>query len=1217
MPDFGPRDENWSYEQSVFWERIDAAGQASLKVALTGLLGAGAALSQRVPIAMPRFTRHDATHLNNVLYWMQGLITPAGLDALGSKGCGLCLLLAYTHDLGMVPEPDWEKKLEDADSSEAVKLRRFTSERHPDLADLLERALPEEAVARASAVERCGHIRDFIRTDYLRVTHAEDGPDSRVSKHLKSMLLYNELRGALSWLCTEDTALKLVGLLIASHNQSIAWLEERLRGKDFKLERPWTWMANGAEPVNLLLPCLLLRLADICDFDASRTPRIVFHQLGLEGAQSLGLAKLDSAVGISHGEQQKHLAVDGWRWTGGDAGKLVYHAGDCPHPAVQKAIYCFRDDITTEFTAVERVLRSTGFGARDWLRIPREVEADVTPRGYAFHDVKFELQAHEVTKLLMGTALYGNPELCIRELLQNALDAVQLRELRHVLKGKLEDKRIDAPPEVEACERWITTELDQPKIELTWGRDTATGRDWIQVKDRGTGMTIDQITRYLSALGKSYYKSAEFGAEARLMREHGLIATPISQFGIGILSCFMVAEWMDVRTCPCGCDEDDRKAWQVKITGPGSLFHFTEWTGADTPGTEVRLYLKRDFALVDIPRDELIKQLRRELNYTRGEGEESSAYEREEGGVRYLNPAAVAARHVIWPRHAIATRCEGAAEALLTLDGRWHFERLCPWPQAEVANRAKEDGCPESYLTGAGWRTWDWEDREGAEPTGSRIRLVFPSCAPVESGDLAAWLGRVPDRVRTAELAHWMEKAMTRDDDSRQRYLVRGMRVPENKAEQHTMKQIAAGVGAWLWVDFAGAAGPALTADRARVRGFARQEDQKEWRQLTTRVFARWAGDIARRLPAGSEARAAFRQVTTMAAELRGGLGSDEAAVEWSLDEGCGVSWRAATSQSAAMAADWLVAERDRDRDRGFDRDRGRGFDRGFDLARTLGLALALAFDRNRAHILDLAPVHNRDLDLALGHGHALDRDLDRAYARLGTLMHANESTHFLNEGFGPSLAEAFPLLRLPARASGLAAARLLAPTRLRWTGGDGGAWVEEGHGYDLVFPFSAIPTPRWHRLVPDWVEDRDWRRLLTMPFLCPSTKVAETIAQAMRNPTDEPEKDDDVAARARLAAVQETARQIARNTLHVLLPRPDWWDRPFAEWTEADQAVCGYSAWWNLATGTMLWAVGAVPRDAMPERGLPIEAFLKSPQLTEFRTRCPGLFTKETATEG
>jgi molecular chaperone HtpG len=524
-PDFTRRPKNWGYEQSVFWSRVGTNEQALLQVALVDLLDGSSALSKRVAGALPRFTLHDTTHLANVLYWMDRFVTPQGLAALGPVGCGLCLLLAYAHDLGMVPPPDWEEKLARADSPEGLSLARFTSERHPDLADMLERALPDESEPRARAERVRALIRDFIRTDYLRVTHAAEGEDSRVTERLRDLLADNALKKALAWICAEETALRLVTLLIASHNQSIAWLEERLR-KEFKLERPWTWTANGAQPVNLLLPCLLLRLADICDFDASRTPRIVFHQLGLEGAASLGLAKLDSAAGVSRGEWQKHLAVDGWRWSGGDGGRLVYSASDCPHPAVEKAIRRFCGDIATECAEVDRVLRSIP-GAREWVRLPREVTPNVTPRGYAFHDVEFKLQAHEVTELLMGTALYGNPELCIRELLQNALDAVQLRELRHKLKLKLDDAGIDASPEVEACEGWIKTERDQPKIELTWGRDAVSGREWIQVKDRGTGMTLDQITRYLSALGKSYYKSAEFDAEARLMRQHGLIATPI------------------------------------------------------------------------------------------------------------------------------------------------------------------------------------------------------------------------------------------------------------------------------------------------------------------------------------------------------------------------------------------------------------------------------------------------------------------------------------------------------------------------------------------------------------------------------------------------------------------------------------------------------------------------------------------------------------------
>ncbi len=1172
---------------------------------------------------MPRFTLHDATHLNNVLWWMQCLVTEDGLTVLGPKGCGLCLLLAYTHDLGMVPEAGWETKLADENSPEALRLRRFTNERHPDLADLLEREPPADPAARARVKQVRGHIREFIRTDFLRVTHAEDGDGARVLTHLRSLLGNNELKQALGWLCAEERALELVALLIASHNQSIGWLEARLR-RDFGLERPWMWTASGAEKVNLLLPCLLLRLADIADFDASRTPRIVFHQLGLEGAVSLGLGKLDGAVGISRGEWQKHLAVDGWSWSGGDGGELVYSASDCPHPAVEKAIRRFCADIRGEFEAVERILRGmTGYGAREWLRIPREVRPAVTPRGYAFHDIEFKLQAHEVTELLLGTALYGNPELCIRELLQNALDAVQLRELRHKLKIKLEDEGIDAPPEVERCEGWNRAEREQPKIELTWGRDAGSGREWIQVKDRGTGMTLDQITRYLSALGKSYYKSAEFGAEARLMREHGFIATPISQFGIGILSCFMVAEWMDVRTCPCGRDQGERKAWQVKITGPGALFHFTEWKGAGSAGTEVRLYLKRGFALVDIPREELTKKLRWDLKYENNWiGEEDRtppAHEGTDEDVHYLNPAAVAARHVIWPRHDILARGEGDAEPVLVLDGRWHFENLVPWPAEQVSELITDDGYSDEMGEGGRWQIYDWSDNETENATGSRIRLVFPGSSQSTGADLGSLLSAVEGGARIAELACWSDRFLPADESCRQRYLVRGMRVPMLEAGIEHLIQAAAGVGAWLWVDFAGKAAPALTADRGKTREFSRLLETSQWKDAVDGVFNRWMQWLLDNLTGKSLERNTLLYLINFDPRHRQRLSSGNGSNLWRYQE---------SSAVFSLPLDSLLygeASREGGRDRIFvngrshcrDSDLAWGLDAAVDRAMEEGVVFEADFRRDywRARDSDAALADAQSLALLqsikLSHRKGPFFVFDLPHRELGLAWRRSLDLNLVNEGFWLDLPSAFPLLNLPVQAGGLAAAEMTAPTVLAWRHAVG--MTPCRRDYDLVFPFSVVAQPSWLSKVPAWAKDRGWRRFLTLPFLHPSSSLAAQLAQVLRVPDARPEEYSSrkEEAQAELDALHAQAKEIAQHTLHVLLPRPDWWERPFAEWTEADREICGYSACWNLATGEMLWAVGAVPRERMPERGLPIEQFLKSPQLAAFRARCPELFTE------
>ena len=101
---------------------------------------------------------------------------------------------------------------------------------------------------------------------------------------------------------------------------------------------------------------------------------------------------------------------------------------------------------------------------------------------------------------------------------------------------------------------------------------------------------------------------------------------------------------------------------------------------------------------------------------------------------------------------------------------------------------------------------------------------------------------------------------------------------------------IAAGVGAWLWVDFAGGAGPALTADRARVRAFGRVEDQTEWTKRVDGLFIRWLGVAKGMLAADGEARAAFLFLGAFEAALRAKLPLEVPSGPWSLERWGGAS---------------------------------------------------------------------------------------------------------------------------------------------------------------------------------------------------------------------------------------------------------------------------------------------------------------------------------------
>ena len=86
--------------------------------------------------------------------------------------------------------------------------------------------------------------------------------------------------------------------------------------------------------------------------------------------------------------------------------------------------------------------------------------------------------------------------------------------------------------------------------------------------------------------------------------------------------------------------------------------------------------------------------------------------------------------------------------------------------------------------------------------------------------------------------------------------------------------------------------------------------------------------------------------------------------------------------------------------------------------------------------------------------------------------------------------------------------------------------------------------------------------------------------------------------------------RSESDGQLHALLPRSDLWGKPFVQWSDDDWRWGGYSAQWDLRSGEMLWAVGAIPRGEMTSHGKDWEEFVKSEELKSYREHYPRLFS-------
>lgn len=159
-------------------------------------------------------------------------------------------------------------------------------------------------------------------------------------------------------------------------------------------------------------------------------------------------------------------------------------------------------------------------------------------------DFTFQVDLKGMIRLLSEN-LYSNDSVFLRELLQNAIDAIEARKLAQAdfADGKIEVRL-----------------LDDGMLEFS---------------DNGIGLTDEEIHSFLSVIGKS----SKRGGDAR---QKGFIG----QFGIGLLSCFLVADNIEVLTRSVHAAQAYR--WLGQSSGAYSIEPAPDYTRI---GTTVRLQM--------------------------------------------------------------------------------------------------------------------------------------------------------------------------------------------------------------------------------------------------------------------------------------------------------------------------------------------------------------------------------------------------------------------------------------------------------------------------------------------------------------------------------------------------------------------------------------------------------------------------------------------------
>jgi hypothetical protein len=343
----------------------------------------------------------------------------------------------------------------------------------------------------------------------------------------------------------------LIGELAASHWWSVDKLADRFRTAKGSLTwQPADWII---EPLKL---ACILRLADAAQIDSRRAPTFLFSLRKPQG------------IAREHWRFQEHVSrphLDGDRITYTSLRPFLPHDASAWWLALD-----YLRGVDQELKKVDALLHDLGhrrLAARAVARVDSpERFAELFPVS-DWRPIDATVKVSDVPALvetLGGEQLYGNePEVAVRELIQNAQDAVLAR---HAVEADSSEGRID--------------------VSLT----AADGSWYLEIRDNGIGMDEETLVHGLLDFGTSGWSSTRIRNRLPGLASGGF--QPAGRFGIGFFSVFLLGDQVELISRRYDASVADAR--RLTFDGPAHRPLLTPLPagGRAATGTTVRVRLK-------------------------------------------------------------------------------------------------------------------------------------------------------------------------------------------------------------------------------------------------------------------------------------------------------------------------------------------------------------------------------------------------------------------------------------------------------------------------------------------------------------------------------------------------------------------------------------------------------------------------------------------------
>lgn len=490
---------------------------------------------KRISQILPEFDLHDASHSQKVVENIEKLLEDKNLYNLSSYELFLLYTSAYLHDCAMAPS-DWEinllklsegneqfgmtdysirndlkKPLSIAGSEKLIKNIKsnlyvdydknvnnalFAHKSESTLIKYLAQTLVDYQTFRngyknnldnVNSEKEFEEINSSIRVDFIRSTHHK-----RIEEYINNLSdrFYNSCDKA-QW---ANKLAKDLAKICRAHGEDIEYVKT--------LDNSVSYI--GEERANLQFVAMMIRLGDIIHFSYDRAPESLRTSRLFKSSYSFQQWAIKSESGINY--------------TISDS--VVTYTAYCEKPENYFKLRAYLTLVNQEiadFNKFNLQIQS------NYIRFSLNCDgASYDKDKYELKEgLSFSLSQEKIVNLFMGVGLYKDKYACLRELYQNSLDAcccmlAQCKDNGQTSQGQIE-----------------------------FGIKEEDGHRYLYCLDNGIGMSKDIIENYLLKVGNSYYNSTDFYIKQANWNAN---FKPVSQFGIGMLSCFMLGDKIEIIT---------------------------------------------------------------------------------------------------------------------------------------------------------------------------------------------------------------------------------------------------------------------------------------------------------------------------------------------------------------------------------------------------------------------------------------------------------------------------------------------------------------------------------------------------------------------------------------------------------------------------------------------------------------------------------------------